>query len=110
MPLIKKSDIPPDSDDIGQSAIVGQLIATGSEEMNPPFKTGDVISSINQNVRLQTDRGVISSRCLVRKKITGIFYSREILETEKEISTVGWCITFGDFKSVFRACYFQQAT
>ena len=113
MPRVYTRDLPPDEDDIAISATVGKLLATGIEEMNPPFKAGDrvmVNSDLIHHFHNGFDKiiplGEIGTRTIARMR-----YLRDLFFTEGYTENIGWVMKLDGIEkpNLFLCCHFKKA-
>ncbi|MFA5021234.1 MAG: hypothetical protein WC517_04220 [Patescibacteria group bacterium] len=93
-------DMHPDSDDIGQSADVGILMATGSAEMNPPIKVGDLVEMITPQQMRLGDQKIISVEDFGTRAVEEIRYLHVLEHLSDRLRVLGWVFRTIDYPGI----------
>ena len=101
MPEVHINDIPDVDDDIGQSAVAGLLLATGIEQMDPPFKTGE-FASVQPGIAFRNPKNgfLIPGKDVDGKKITELKYVRNLVFRDDHLLVMGWHIRLEGFEDI----------
>lgn len=113
MPRVYTRDLPPDEDDIAVSATVGKLLATGIEEISPPFSVGDQVV-VNSDLIHHFHNGfdkIIPLGEIGIRTIARIRYFRDLFFTPGYVENIGWVMELEGIEkpNLFRCCQFKKA-
>ncbi len=104
------SEIPPDSDDIGQSAFVGRLIVEAADIRREGclFAPG-TMAVPRDGVNFKVGKYIIKGSEIGRREVTEVSFSPLPCRNGKELVVTGWIIRLKGIPIAFRAASFKAA-
>ena len=103
-------DLPPDSDDIAVSAVVGRLVTGGFlEKLDPPFSRGEIVVPAPGITGFNINGTMMDPNCLGQRQVTELRYNHKLIECKGMLRVAGWMLRVNDIEAYFFADAFRAA-